>query len=137
MYTDRKRLLQCVLNYLSNAVKFTEAGKISITVGENDGAIEIAVSDTGIGIAEEDLAKLFQPFSRLDSPMKIKTQGTGLGLYLTRKLVTEVLEGSVDVNSQPGHGTTFLLNVLQNIGKQPASPHEPHKEVYDEDSANN
>jgi len=109
LHTDRKRLLQCLLNYLDNAVKFTQTGKISVTIREVDSDIEITVSDTGIGIPERDLSKLFQPFVRLDSPLAIKTPGTGLGLYLTRKLATEVLGGTVSVNSRPGMGSTFSL----------------------------
>jgi signal transduction histidine kinase len=132
LYTDRKRLLQCLLNYLSNAVKFTEVGKISIAAREIDGHIEIAVSDTGIGIREEDLPKLFQPFARLDSPLKIKSQGTGLGLYLTRKLVTEVLGGIVDVKSRPQKGSTFSFMVPQKIGKE-----QTREEVCNEDSTGN
>ncbi|MCP4574664.1 MAG: hypothetical protein GY846_00025 [Deltaproteobacteria bacterium] len=109
--TDRRRLLQCILNYLSNAVKFTEKGTVSITADKIDGIIEIKVSDTGIGIEEEDLDRLFESFVRLDSDMKIKTAGTGLGLYLTKKIATEILGGSVFVESRWGEGSTFGIVV--------------------------
>ncbi|MCQ4574234.1 MAG: sensor histidine kinase [Candidatus Brocadiales bacterium] len=109
--TDRKRLLQCILNYLSNAVKFTEAGTVSIAAREIDGEVEISVSDTGIGISEQDQAKLFKPFVRLDSHLRTRTLGTGLGLYLTQKLTTEVLGGTVAAQSQPGKGSTFTLRL--------------------------
>ncbi len=109
--TDRQRLLQCVLNYLSNAVKFTEKGKITVSAREVDGDVEITVEDTGIGVREEDVPVLFRSFVRLDSPLKISTPGTGLGLYLTKKLAQEVLNGSVSVESTYGKGSTFTLRI--------------------------
>ncbi|MBF0552011.1 MAG: PAS domain S-box protein, partial [Deltaproteobacteria bacterium] len=77
--TDRKRLLQCLLNFLSNAVKFTEAGQVAVSVREVNDQFEISVSDTGIGIAEQDLPRLFEAFERLDSHLRVKAGGTGLG----------------------------------------------------------
>jgi signal transduction histidine kinase len=109
--TDRKRLLQCLLNFLSNAVKFTESGKVAVTSRESDGYVEVAVSDTGIGISEKDLPKLFEAFERLESRLRVKAGGTGLGLYLTRKLVTDILHGEVSVQSREGKGSTFSLRV--------------------------
>lgn len=134
LHTDRKRLLQCIINYLSNAVKFTETGSITITAGrcgsrpsgeisqrpaedisENncgdnpDERVEILVTDTGIGIPERDHPRLFEAFERLDSHLRIKAGGTGLGLYLTRKLVTEILGGDIVFQSEEGRGSTFGL----------------------------
>lgn len=109
--TDRKRLLQCLLNFLSNAVKFTEAGKVAVTSRKFDGCVEVAVSDTGIGISEKDLPKLFEAFERLDSHLRVKAGGTGLGLYLTKKLVTDILHGDVSVQSREGEGSIFSLRV--------------------------
>jgi signal transduction histidine kinase/sensor domain CHASE-containing protein len=109
--TDRKRLLQCILNYLSNAVKFTEKGQVTLLAEEKGGTIELKVTDTGIGIKEEDLPMLFQSFVRLESPLKMTVSGTGLGLYLTKKLVTEVLGGEVSVTSSYGKGSTFALRI--------------------------
>ncbi|MBF0551712.1 MAG: HAMP domain-containing histidine kinase [Deltaproteobacteria bacterium] len=111
MVTDRKRLLQCLLNFLSNAVKFTETGKVTVSAREVNDQIEISVSDTGIGISEQDLPKLFEAFERLDSHLRVKAGGTGLGLYLTKKLATEVLSGCVDVESTAGKGSTFRIRV--------------------------
>jgi signal transduction histidine kinase len=113
--TDRKRLLQCILNYLSNAVKYSKAGTIRVAAQEINGEVEITVSDTGVGIAEEDMAKLFAPFVRLDSPLRAKTLGTGLGLYLTKKLATEVLGGTVAARSEPGRGSTFTLRLPKEL----------------------
>jgi len=119
LHSDRKRLLQCLLNYLSNAVKFSERGTVTVEVKEGEsvaeGWVEIRVSDTGIGIREEDMAFLFGPFVRLESPLKIGTPGTGLGLYLTRKLATEVLGGEVSVESREGEGSTFILRIPQQL----------------------
>jgi signal transduction histidine kinase len=117
MTTDRKRLYQCILNYLSNAVKFTETGTISVTAHETSAGVEVIVSDTGIGISKEDQQRLFKPFEQIDSHLRIKTLGTGLGLYLTKKLTTEVLGGTVDVQSQPGKGSTFTLRLPRVIKK--------------------
>ncbi len=115
MNTDRKRLLQCIINYLSNAVKFTEQGGIKIIAREIDGEVEIRVSDTGIGIARQDIPKLFKSFERLDSHLRVKAGGTGLGLYLTNKMTTELLKGTIQVESEEGKGSTFGLRIPKNI----------------------
>lgn len=118
--TDRKRLLQCLVNLLSNAAKYTDAGKIVVSskvIGNN---IELSVADTGIGIPEKDLPKLFAAFERLKTRMTVKAGGTGLGLYLTKKITIEILKGVVEVESREGVGSTFrlrlpmLLNVKKN-----------------------
>jgi PAS domain S-box-containing protein len=113
MHGDRRRLLQCLLNLASNAVKFTEKGAVSITAAPAGDSrnIEIEVSDTGIGISEEEGRRLFTPFVRLDSPLRTAVPGTGLGLYLTRKLTREVLEGEITFSSVPGEGSRFVLLV--------------------------
>ncbi len=115
MNTDRKRLLQCLINYLSNAVKFTEQGGITLAAREVDEMVEISVTDTGIGIAEEDIDKLFEAFERLETHLRVKAGGTGLGLYLTRKLVTELLKGEVMVSSEKGKGSMFGLRIPKFI----------------------
>ena len=135
--TDSRRLLQCILNYLSNAVKFTERGSVRIRARRVQGSgvgvqgsekpaegrpraatedfVEISVTDTGIGIKEEELPKLFNSFVRLDSHLKIITPGTGLGLYLTKKLATEVLGGYVYAESRYGEGSTFVLRIPEEL----------------------
>ncbi|MFQ5589298.1 MAG: sensor histidine kinase [Nitrospiria bacterium] len=112
---DRTRLLQCILNYLSNAVKFTERGQITITAEAVGQGMQICVRDTGMGIQKEDMPKLFTPFTRLNVSGKSAPPGTGLGLYLTRKLAEEVLGGSVAVESEHGKGSTFILNLPMNV----------------------
>jgi signal transduction histidine kinase len=116
--TDRKRLFQGVLNYLSNAVKFTGKGKITILAEEKGDIVQLSVTDTGIGIKEEDLPMLFQSFVRLDSPLKMTVTGTGLGLYLTKKLVTEVLGGEVSATSTYGKGSTFTLSIPKDLSNK-------------------
>jgi signal transduction histidine kinase len=125
--TDRRRLLQCVINLLSNAYKFTEQGGITIKTfcedategSQTAGApISISIADTGIGIAEEDIPRLFKPFVRLDSPIKIIVPGTGLGLYLTRKLVGEVLKGDIICASQIDAGSTFTIRIPERIDEK-------------------
>ena len=117
--TDRRRLLQCVLNLLSNAVKFTEQGSVTVETRvvrspgatPEAGVAEISVTDTGIGIREEDIGKMFQPFVRLSSPLQATIPGTGLGLYLTRKLAAEVLKGDILLTSEYGKGSRFTIKI--------------------------
>lgn len=116
--TDRKRLRQCLLNYLSNAVKYSEEGTIRVTARDNGDRFELAVSDTGIGMDQDEQKRLFEPFVRLDSQLRIKAGGTGLGLYLTRKIVTEILHGTLAVTSEKGVGSTFSLRAPKTISPE-------------------
>lgn len=111
LHTDRKRLLQCLLNLLGNAVKYTQEGTVRVTAEVQEGQLVISVEDTGIGITEADVATLYRPFQRLESHLKILAGGSGLGLYLTQKLAHEVLGGHVSVISQLGQGSTFYLTL--------------------------
>lgn len=111
MITDQKRLLQCIINYLGNAVKFTEKGKFTVCAREIDGDVEISVIDTGIGIAQTNIPKLFEAFEQLDTHLRVKAGGSGLGLYLTKKMATELLQGSVGVKSIEGKGSTFSIRI--------------------------
>jgi len=95
LYTDRRRLLQCLLNFLSNAVKFSEGGEIFLKAVRIDGRIKISVQDSGIGISTEDAPKLFEAFERLESHLKVKAGGSGLGLYLTKIITENILQGEV------------------------------------------
>jgi PAS domain S-box-containing protein len=119
MRTDRRRLLQCVLNILNNAVKFTDRGSVTVAArlvsspGETpaEEMVEIAVTDTGIGIGEEDRSRIFQPFHRIVTPKRAIVPGTGLGLFLTRKIATEILKGDILVSSECGKGSRFSLRI--------------------------
>ncbi|HKI54807.1 MAG TPA: ATP-binding protein, partial [Anaerolineales bacterium] len=108
---DPQRLKQILVNLLSNAVKFTpEKGKVSLDVQLNDekDQIQFSVTDNGIGIARENLPKLFIPFSQIDSSLSRQYEGTGLGLALVLKL-TELHGGSVRVESEPRMGSRFTV----------------------------
>jgi signal transduction histidine kinase len=112
VYLDPQRLKQVLLNYLSNAMKFTPAGG-AITVRAYitaDSLLQLEVTDTGIGIAAEEIELLFQDFHQLDGGLSKNVQGTGLGLALTRRLV-EAQGGRVGVASVLGQGCTFFANL--------------------------
>jgi len=118
MQSDRRRLLQCLLNLLSNAVKFTDKGSILVSVKKiSTDRVALQVTDTGIGISKEDGATLFQPFVRLHGPGTLNYPGTGLGLYLTKKLANEILAGEISMRSTPGEGSTFTLTIPTEVKK--------------------
>ena len=121
LHTDRKRTLQCVLNLVSNAVKYTERGTISIHAARIGDSIMIRVSDTGIGISPEAQGKLFMPFERIDTHLRVKNPGTGLGLYLTRKITREFLHGDITVSSVEGQGSIFTIEIPQRNPNSKAS----------------
>ena len=103
---DERRLQQVLDHLLSNAVKFTEAGG-TVSVGaslETDGRLLLFVRDTGIGIPEEDIERVFEPFTQLDSSLARRFQGAGLGLYVSRALVAGH-GGELSLRSAPGEGT--------------------------------
>jgi len=108
--TDREKLRQIVLNLLDNAVKFTPCGEIKIAAARCNGALKLVVSDTGIGIAQEDLHHLFEEFYR----SKSTTRGTGLGLAIVKKFVN-VLGGEIAVESELGKGSTFTVTVPLDV----------------------
>jgi signal transduction histidine kinase len=118
LIADDKRLRQMVLNLLSNALKFTpKGGEISIDVFRRGTDIAISVSDTGIGMREEDIATALEPFGHVDNRHVISNHGTGLGLPLTKQLA-ELHGGALEVESQPGRGTTVTI-LLPEQGVRP------------------
>ncbi|WP_455208671.1 ATP-binding protein [Kaarinaea lacus] len=110
--TDPVRLKQILLNLCSNAIKFTEKGSISITVkcDANNQIIQFAVDDSGIGMTEKQLTKLFKPFQQADNSITRRFGGTGLGLSLSKRLA-EMLGGTIEVQSKPYTGTCFTLSI--------------------------
>jgi signal transduction histidine kinase len=113
--TDHNRVRQVLNNLLSNALKFTSEGEVTVTVTQRDlpdGRTEtrFEVTDTGIGIPPETLDTIFEPFAQGDQSPTRAYSGTGLGLSICRKLVT-LLGGSCEVSSQPGVGSTFWFYI--------------------------
>ncbi|HTW26655.1 MAG TPA: response regulator [Acetobacteraceae bacterium] len=108
--SDTIKLKQSLLNLLSNAAKFTSGGRIGLTVRREAGQIAFTVSDTGIGMTEEQLGRLFQAFSQADSSTTRRYGGTGLGLAITRSFA-RMLGGDVTVTSRPGEGSAFVLTL--------------------------
>jgi GAF domain-containing protein len=108
---DERKVKQVLLNLLSNAVKFTpEGGRISLRAGRRDGAVAISVTDTGIGIAPEDQAAIFEEFRQVGNDETRKQEGTGLGLTLAKKFV-ELHDGRMWVESELGLGSTFTFTL--------------------------
>jgi signal transduction histidine kinase len=120
LFTDDRRLSQILRNFISNALKFTPHGEVRVSAMPlGDGQVKFAVSDTGIGIAPELHAAVFDDFSQVDSPVQKRLRGTGLGLSLSRQLAV-LLGGRVEVESELGKGSVFSVIVPVQL-PQPAS----------------
>ena len=109
IYADEKRLRQILVNLLSNAIKFTETGTINFKVGYYNTKIFFQIEDTGIGIDENELEQIFEPFKQVGNH-DLHTEGTGLGLAITKKLV-EIMGGELHVTSKLGKGSNFWLAI--------------------------
>jgi len=121
--SDPYRLRQVLNNLLSNAIKFTESGQISISVKKvlsvgNDIELMFIVSDTGIGISDSNMEKLFKTFSQVDSSTTRKFGGTGLGLAISKQLV-EMMGGNIRVESTEGSGSLFSFTTMCKAGEKP------------------
>lgn len=117
LYGDVIRVKQVIQNILTNAAKYTEEGSITFRmsyddISEDELMLKITISDTGIGIKEEDLPKLFESFKRFDTARNTRTEGTGLGMAITKKLL-ELMDGCVMVDSVYGEGSNFHLVIPQ------------------------
>jgi signal transduction histidine kinase len=107
---DRDRIQQVVLNLLDNAVKYGGAAGVAVRVGAEDGAVCVDVSDRGRGIGLADQERIFEKFYRADPQLAQAPAGTGLGLYISRELVTR-MGGTLRVTSDPGEGATFAVRL--------------------------
>lgn len=112
---DPTRLTQILMNLINNALKFTSAGEVSLTVASNNKSndtyiLDFVVTDTGIGISKKNIELLFDPFTQADSSTTRLFGGTGLGLSIVKKLV-DLHDGTIKCNSQKGHGTTFTVTI--------------------------
>jgi signal transduction histidine kinase len=121
LQADVTRLRQCMLNLLSNACKFTEKGQVTLRVASAElggqPGVALSVQDTGIGMTEEQLSRVFQPFEQADASTTRRFGGTGLGLAITSQLV-RLMGGTLTAQSAPGRGSTFTLTL-------PLSPPAP------------
>src|SRR5580658_4959094 len=125
VHTDQKRLRQILINLLSNAIKYTEAGHASLIVRYRSQVAEFEVSDTGIGIHQSDLERIFEPFERGRDPAVRALPGTGLGLTIT-KLLTQIMGGELLVRSVPGEGSTLTCRLLlSEASHDPAVADQP------------
>ena len=112
---DERKVKQVLVNLLSNALKFTpEGGRVDVRADARDGVAEIAVADTGVGIADDDLEAVFEEFRQVGASAK-RVEGTGLGLALSRKFV-ELHGGRIWVVSQLGLGSTFTFTIPLGAG---------------------
>lgn len=122
IYSDQDKIRQIVLNLLSNAAKFTHEGKISLIARLDDSCLRISVVDTGIGISDEALSRIFKEFQQADTSTTRQYGGTGLGLSISRHLA-RLLSGDITVESELGKGSTFTLVIpvqYQRTSSQPA-----------------
>lgn len=110
--SDRMRLEQILKNLISNAIKFTSEGSVTLTIAKdkNNKSLSFAVKDTGIGIPKEQQPLIFEAFQQADGSTKRKYGGTGLGLSISRELA-RLLKGEITLESEPGKGSTFTLNI--------------------------
>jgi signal transduction histidine kinase len=107
--SDERKTRQVMVNFISNALKFTDRGEIEVKIRKKDESAEISVRDTGVGIKKEDMGKLFQAFNRIITNGRL-TAGTGLGLYLSKKII-DLLHGDIKVESEFGQGSVFTFTL--------------------------
>jgi CheY-like chemotaxis protein/anti-sigma regulatory factor (Ser/Thr protein kinase) len=108
--TDRGKLSQILRNLVSNALKFTESGSVTVYAAHEHGDLVIRVIDTGIGIPNDQFDHIFEEFGQVENPLQARVKGTGLGLALSRRLA-EMLGGTLEVSSTVGAGSTFTLRI--------------------------
>ncbi|MBN1486619.1 MAG: hybrid sensor histidine kinase/response regulator, partial [Anaerolineae bacterium] len=125
MYADMTKVRQILFNLLSNAAKFTHQGVITCEVTRDTAThtLLFKVTDTGIGITEDQLSKLFQPFTQVDASMTRQYGGTGLGLAITRRFC-HMMGGTIEVQSQPGKGSTFIVRLPVHVIQEPSAQPE-------------
>ncbi len=130
---DEVRLRQIITNLLTNAVKYTDSGSVTLRLrstrlADDEVMLDVAVNDTGIGIAKDDIEKLWESFSRVNEEHNHGIEGTGLGLPLTKQLI-ELMGSTLNVNSVVGEGSSFYFSLKQKIGD--ISPLGDYKKMYE------
>jgi signal transduction histidine kinase/DNA-binding response OmpR family regulator/HAMP domain-containing protein len=124
-HSDQTKMKQCLLNLLSNASKFTSKGKLTLTVAREDNSgVCFRVSDTGVGMTQDQLGRLFEAFSQADASTTKRFGGTGLGLAITKHFCT-MLGGDVTVESTPGSGSTFIIRLPDQQVAAPVAADSP------------
>lgn len=121
---DDLRLRQIILNLLNNAYKFSSLGTVTLAASGTTGGLIVSVSDQGIGITEEDQSRLFEPFRQIGEGDARRHDGSGLGLWIVRRLAA-LMNGTVTVNSVPGQGSTFSVNLPLIATSEPKQPTRP------------
>ncbi len=122
LYGDEIRIRQVMLNIINNAIKYTEEGSVTVDISSTSTMMgnyidfTVKVTDTGMGIKDEDKEKLFKSFQRLDEKRNREIEGTGLGLHITHKLL-EMMEGRIEFESEYGKGSTFIITIPQKVVK--------------------
>jgi len=112
--SDEAKVSQILRNFISNALKYTERGEVRVSASISGDDVQLAVADTGIGIAPEDHERIFEEFAQVEHSLQLRVKGTGLGLPLSRKLAG-MLGGDVVMRSEPGRGSTFTLRVPRHL----------------------
>ncbi|MBQ9460089.1 MAG: response regulator [Oscillospiraceae bacterium] len=142
LYGDAIRIRQCSLNLLTNAVKYTESGSVTLALGyeqtgEDSISLRIRVSDTGIGMKPEDVERMFSPFTRIEEQRNRSIEGTGLGMSITKQLI-ELMGSTLEVESVYGEGSTFSFAIEQGVvkwepvGAFSSRSEEVHRSAYRE-----
>jgi PAS domain S-box-containing protein len=131
---DPHRLVQIMTNLLSNAVKFTEQGEVALTLTvlkQDDGRqqVKVSIRDTGIGLSDEQINKLFKPFTQADESTTRRFGGTGLGLSIS-KLLVELMEGEISCESTPGSGSIFSFTAWFGIGRESDLLEQSQANIY-------
>jgi PAS domain S-box-containing protein len=117
VYVDPDRTREVITNLFDNAVKYTDQGKVSVGLTGNDEVVQVYIRDTGAGIPAEDVPHLFQKFYRVDNSATRTIGGTGLGLFIARKII-ELYQGRIWVESELGKGSTFFINLPRLTSKK-------------------
>jgi signal transduction histidine kinase len=107
---DPQRFKQVLTNLIGNAVKFTERGEVSVVVEKAEGILRVCIKDTGIGMSQNEIGRLFKPFQQVDGSITRRFGGTGLGLALSQRLIG-LMDGCITVESRKGEGSTFTVGI--------------------------
>jgi signal transduction histidine kinase/CheY-like chemotaxis protein/purine-cytosine permease-like protein len=129
VYTDEKRLRQILINLISNAIKFTQQGEVTFTIKYRNQVAEFQIIDSGVGIPEHELERIFKPFERIRSPGMPLTPGTGLGLTITR-LLTDIMGGEIKVSKNASKGMTFTVLLMLSPVAFPSAEIAPSKKIH-------